>query len=190
MHDGAAYKNYAFDEDDDETYGLPSIPKVSHPMAGDREKAQEEDNDDEPGGEVPGEEDNGDDESLGTISKGKTSSTRRKSAIISFRCDRDAASPGARFSFLEADEDECTYMFSVLSQHACAKTDSHKPGSVGPGSVFAIIFFVAVLVYLIGGVFYQRTVTNARGWRQLPNYSLWAGIWSFIQVRAESGPFV
>jgi cation-dependent mannose-6-phosphate receptor len=29
---------------------------------------------------------------------------------------------------------------------------------------------------------YQRSVAHARGWRQLPNYSLWAGIASFIQV--------
>lgn len=66
--------------------------------------------------------------------------------------------------------------------HACSIAEPHKPGSVGPGSVFAIIFFIAVLVYVVGGVFYQRTVAHARGWRQLPNYSLWAGIWSFIVV--------
>jgi cation-dependent mannose-6-phosphate receptor len=110
--------------------------------------------------------------------------TRRKSAIISFRCDRDIgnAHARARLSFIEVDEDECTYVFSVLSQHACAKTEPHKPGSVGPGGVFGIILFVAVVVYILGGVFYQRTVAHARGWRQLPNYSLWAGIWGFIQV--------
>lgn len=112
--------------------------------------------------------------------------TRRKSAIISFRCDRDPGNTQARLSFIEVDEDECTYVFSVMSQHACAKTEPHKPGSVGPGGVFAIIFFVAVAVYLVGGVFYQRTVTHARGWRQLPNYSLWAGIWGFIQVRISA----
>lgn len=106
---------------------------------------------------------------------------RRKSAIISFRCDREIGSTQARLSFIEADEDECTYFFSMLSQHACAKTEPHKPGSVGPGSVFGIIFFVAVAVYLLGGVFYQRTVAHARGWRQLPNYSLWSGIGGFIQ---------
>ncbi|KAB5517467.1 mannose-6-phosphate receptor binding domain-containing protein [Coniochaeta sp. 2T2.1] len=106
---------------------------------------------------------------------------RRKSAIISFRCDRDIGNTQARLSFIETDEDECTYVFSMLSQHACAKTEPHKPGSVGPGGVFGIIFFVAVAVYLLGGVFYQRTVAHARGWRQLPNYSLWAGIGGFIQ---------
>lgn len=107
---------------------------------------------------------------------------RRKSAIISFRCDREIGNTHPRLSFIEVDEDECTYVFSMLSQHACAKTEPHKAGSVGPGGVFGIIFFVAVAVYLLGGVFYQRTVAHARGWRQLPNYSLWAGIGGFIQV--------
>jgi hypothetical protein len=41
---------------------------------------------------------------------------------------------------------------------------------------------IACLVYLIGGCVYQRTVMHARGWRQLPNYSMWAGIGSFISV--------
>lgn len=107
---------------------------------------------------------------------------RRKSAIISFRCNLEITNAHARLSFIEVDEDECTYVFSIMSQHACAKTEPHKPGSVGPGGVFAIIFFVAVTVYFLGGVFYQRTVAHARGWRQLPNYSLWAGIGGFIQV--------
>ena len=48
--------------------------------------------------------------------------------------------------------------------------------------MFAIIGVIAILVYFLGGVFYQRNVAHARGWRQLPNYSMWAGIGSFIKV--------
>jgi len=110
---------------------------------------------------------------------------RRKSATFSFLCDRDADTPTAA-SFVGSDPDQCAYFFEVRSQHACAGAEPHKPGSVGPGGVFAIIFFITVLVYIIGGVFYQRTVAHARGWRQLPNYSMWAGIWSFIRVRPLS----
>ncbi len=113
-----------------------------------------------------------------------TETTRRKSATISFLCDRDPINTHAAASFVAVDPDECAYFFEVRSQHACAGVEPHTPGSVGPGSVFVIIFFIAVLVYLVGGVFYQRTVAHARGWRQLPNYSLWAGIWSFISVSA------
>ena len=59
----------------------------------------------------------------------------------------------------------------------------HYLPSIPAAIVFAIIFLVALAVYFLGGVFYQRTVAHARGWRQLPNYSLWAGIWGFIKVR-------
>lgn len=114
------------------------------------------------------------------------STERRKSATISFLCDREPMNTQALASFVGTDPDQCAYFFEVRSQHACAGAEPHQPGSVGPGSVFAIIFFIAVLVYLVGGVFYQRTVAHARGWRQLPNYSLWAGIWNFTKVCARS----
>lgn len=39
---------------------------------------------------------------------------------------------------------------------------------------------VAILVYIIGGIVYQRTVMHQRGWRQLPNYHVWAGMVGFI----------
>lgn len=107
---------------------------------------------------------------------------RRKSATFSFICDHEMMGEKAVVSYIGSTPDECAYFFDVRSSHACAGVEPHKPGSVGPGGVFAIIFFIAVGVYVGGGVFYQRTVAHARGWRQLPNYSLWAGIWSFISV--------
>ncbi|KAL7792449.1 mannose-6-phosphate receptor binding domain-containing protein [Trichoderma ceciliae] len=108
-----------------------------------------------------------------------TSKVRRKSATISFLCDRDPGTTTA-VSFVGVDPDECSYFFEARSVHACAHAEPHKPGSVGPGSVFGLILVIAVLVYILGGVFYNRTVAHARGWRQLPNYSLWAGIGSFF----------
>ncbi|RYP91597.1 hypothetical protein DL770_002311 [Monosporascus sp. CRB-9-2] len=105
---------------------------------------------------------------------------RRKSATIFFSCDKDPMAAAASVSFIATDPEECNYVFKVKSQHACAGAEPHKPGSVGPGPVFLIILVIAVLVYLLGGIFYNRTVSNARGWKQLPNYSLWAGVWSFI----------
>lgn len=116
---------------------------------------------------------------------------RRKSALISFLCDRDPTASGTSISFVGTDPDECAYFFDARSIHACPAAEPHRPGSVGPGSVFGIIVLVAVLVYLLGGIFYNRTINNARGWRQLPNYSLWAGMWSFVSVgdytRLKSG---
>ncbi|KAI5917405.1 mannose-6-phosphate receptor binding domain-containing protein [Camillea tinctor] len=112
---------------------------------------------------------------------------RRKSATIFFSCDRDPVASTAQVSFIATDPEECSYVFKVKSQHACAGAEPHAPGSVGPGSVFAIILGIAILVYLLGGIFYQRTVANARGWKQLPNYSLWASVWSFICVSITCG---
>ena len=56
--------------------------------------------------------------------------------------------------------------------------------SLSPGGVFGVIALIAAAVYLLGGIAYQRTVMHQRGWRQLPNYTLWAGIFGFLNVGA------
>lgn len=116
-----------------------------------------------------------------------TSAKRRKSATISFICNSDPVAGAASVSFIGTDPDECAYFFEVRTQNACVGVaEPNKPGSVGPSAVFGIILLIAVLVYLGGGIFYQRNVANARGWRQLPNYSLWASIGGFIYVRCRA----
>ncbi|EPE32457.1 Mannose 6-phosphate receptor [Glarea lozoyensis ATCC 20868] len=112
--------------------------------------------------------------------KGKKEGSGRKSTIISFHCDKDPLASAPSVSFVGVDPDECAYSFEVLSKDACIGSAPAAKG-VGPGAVFAIIGVIAILVYFLGGVFYQRNVSHARGWRQLPNYSMWAGIGSFIK---------
>lgn len=162
VHDGASYRHY--DDDTDDSLGAHS-------------KAKDDDQ------KKPGKDD---DKDQGK-DKGKDSdkSVRRKSATISLLCDHDPDTQTTA-SFVGTDPDECAYFFELRSQHACPSAAPHKPGSVGPGSVFAIILVIAILVYVFGGIFYQRTVAHARGWRQLPNYSLWAGIWGFVSVSSPS----
>ena len=111
------------------------------------------------------------------------SDSRKKSSLISFICDRDSLSP-AHVSFIGASPDECTYFFEARSSAACGGAVA-PTASVNAGGVFAVIFFIAVAVYLLGGIAYQRTVMHQRGWRQLPNYALWAGIFSFISDFAQ-----
>ena len=41
---------------------------------------------------------------------------------------------------------------------------------------------IALGVYLLGGIAYQRTVMHQRGWRQLPNYAAWAAAGSIVKV--------
>ncbi|MBE7181261.1 MAG: hypothetical protein INR71_08645 [Terriglobus roseus] len=109
--------------------------------------------------------------------------TRRKSTIMTFTCDTSPLlSNRPAISFL-GTTDHCTYVFEVRGRHACGgTTQSHESGTLGPGGVFLVISGIALLVYVIGGVVYQRNVMHQRGWRQLPHYAMWASIFGFISV--------
>ncbi|KAH0830898.1 putative mannose 6-phosphate receptor-like protein [Fonsecaea pedrosoi] len=106
---------------------------------------------------------------------------RRKSTLLSFICDTSPLlSTRPAVSFL-GSPDHCTYVFEVRSRWACGgTTQSGEKGTLGPGAVFGLIAGIALLVYLIGGIVYQRNVLHQRGWRQLPNYAMWAGIFGFF----------
>jgi cation-dependent mannose-6-phosphate receptor len=45
---------------------------------------------------------------------------------------------------------------------------------------------IAIMVYIVGGCVYQRTVMHQRGWRQLPNYNLWSGCASGLAVSSTT----
>ncbi|OJJ78749.1 putative vacuolar sorting receptor (Mrl1) [Aspergillus glaucus CBS 516.65] len=110
--------------------------------------------------------------------------TRTKSSIMSFLCDRDAHASQTAVSYV-GTMDECTYFFEVRSSVACGGMAPGPDGQgLGPGGVFGVIALIAVAVYLLGGCAYQRTVMHQRGWKQCPNYSLWAGMVDFIKDMA------
>lgn len=117
-----------------------------------------------------------------TLSGSSSSSTptRRKQTLISLLCDRDPLNPPLTLSFV-GSFDECTYVFEARSSAACAGIEQAKQ-TLSPSGVFGVIAIIALLVYLVGGCVYSRTVLNQRGWRQLPNYALWAGIFGFFRV--------
>jgi cation-dependent mannose-6-phosphate receptor len=104
---------------------------------------------------------------------------RRKTAIISLLCESDPLAKTA-FSFVAA-VDECVYFFEGRSAAACGGVHIEEQ-ALGPSGVFGVIALIAVLVYFVGGCVYQRTVMHQRGWRQLPNYAMWAGIARFFTV--------
>lgn len=110
---------------------------------------------------------------------------RYKSTLISLLCDRDPLLSKPAISFVGAIDD-CFYSFEVRTGAACAGVEATHSENVQLGGVFVGIGIVAVAVYLIGGCVYQRTVMHQRGWRQLPNYALWSGVYSFIRVSLES----
>ncbi|KAL2014708.1 hypothetical protein VTN00DRAFT_2233 [Thermoascus crustaceus] len=106
--------------------------------------------------------------------------SRTKSTIMSFLCDRDPMAPPATVSFV-GTMDSCTYFFEVRSPAACGGVAAAPGAGLGPAGVFGVIALIAIAAYLVGGCAYQRTVMHQRGWRQCPNYSLWAGIFGFIK---------
>lgn len=108
------------------------------------------------------------------------SSIRRKTTIISMVCDRDPLAPQLTLSFV-ASPDECVYVFEARSSAACAGIEAATQ-TLGPSGVFGVIAMIAIMVYVVGGCVYSRMVLNQRGWKQLPNYSLWAGIFGFFRV--------
>jgi cation-dependent mannose-6-phosphate receptor len=116
--------------------------------------------------------------------KNQTEVLHRKSSIFSFLCERDPTSPDVSISFVGASNDECAYFFEVRTAAACGGV-SDTPQTLGPAGVFGVIAFIALLVYLVGGCVYNRTVMHARGWRQVPNYPLWAGAGGFIKVGSD-----
>jgi cation-dependent mannose-6-phosphate receptor len=113
--------------------------------------------------------------------KKRPDSTRRKSTIVSMLCDRDPMSPQLTLNFVGADPDQCTYFFEARSSAACGGIEVAKQ-TLSPGGVFGVIFIITFAVYIVGGCVYSRMVLQQRGWRQLPNYALWAGIGGFLKV--------
>jgi len=117
---------------------------------------------------------------LEPIEPRKDEGIRRKSTTISFHCETDPVMSKPQISYVGTDPDECAYFFEIRSHAACPGAEPAQQG-LGPGGVFGVIVLIAILVYFIGGIMYQRSVAHARGWRQLPNYSMWASIGSFFQ---------
>lgn len=96
-----------------------------------------------------------------------------KSSLILFTCDASMIGT-ASVNFIGA-MNECSYFFEYKTSRACATTRDVE-SALSPGYVFLIILTVAMGVYFVGGCMYSRTVLHQRGWRQLPNYELWHGL--------------
>src|SRR4051812_33267680 len=100
----------------------------------------------------------------------KDAPVRSKYTLISLLCEKDPLAPKASISF-DGTVDDCGYFFEVRTNAACGGVEQTHKQSVRLGGVFGGIGVVALLVYGLGGCFYQRTVLNQRGWKQLPNYA-------------------
>ena len=130
-------------------------------------------------------DDSGDTDSDGKDRKPPSDGVRRKNTVISMLCDRDPTAPELTLNFL-ASPDECSYFFEARSKAACVTTNQSTQ-ALDPAGVFGVMVFITIIVYVVGGCVYSRVVLQQRGWRQLPNYALWASIFGFVRVGQATG---
>ncbi|KAF9962101.1 Cation-independent mannose-6-phosphate receptor CI-MPR [Mortierella alpina] len=100
----------------------------------------------------------------------------KKSTLIRFVCDTSVKGQGT--PYLIANNNDCNFWFEWHTPAACA-TDRPSGGSTG--GVFGTIIGVAVFVYFVGGIAYNRIVHHARGLKQIPNYQSWVDGFDFIK---------
>lgn len=91
-----------------------------------------------------------------------------RQSSISLICVSDSLSNDFTVQELKGDVD---YVFTLRSPHACLVPN---PG-LSAGSVLLILFFVAVVVYIVGGILFLRFYRGASGVEMIPNYEFWKG---------------
>ncbi|KAI6845919.1 mannose 6-phosphate receptor domain-containing protein [Hortaea werneckii] len=143
----------------------------------DPKKPSDEDEDDD---DEDDDDDDDDDDKSSRRKKPGSRIVRRKSTIISLLCDKDPLSPQLTLSFVASSPDACAYFFEARSAAACGGIETAKQ-TLSPSGVFGVIVLIAIIVYVVGGCVYSRVVLQQRGWRQLPNYALWSGIFGFFK---------
>ncbi|XP_062608410.1 cation-dependent mannose-6-phosphate receptor-like [Saccostrea cucullata] len=99
---------------------------------------------------------------------GATASTSAlRNSTILLICDEDASNDV--FSLLKVTpQGQVSYSFKLVSKHACIIKKQ-----LSAGSVLLILFFVFVLVYLIGGILFLRFYRGASGKEMIPNFEFW-----------------
>ncbi|KAF9436241.1 Cation-independent mannose-6-phosphate receptor CI-MPR [Entomortierella beljakovae] len=105
-----------------------------------------------------------------------TNNNYKKSTTIRFLCDNSVSGLGN--PYLISNNNDCNYWFEWRTPAACP-TD--RTTNTNGGGVFGTIIGVVVLVYILGGVAYNRVVHHARGLKQIPNYHAWAEAFDFIK---------
>ncbi|GFR90522.1 cation-dependent mannose-6-phosphate receptor [Elysia marginata] len=93
--------------------------------------------------------------------------------------DKDGA-----FTFLNQTKNDAstiTYMFMLETKYACLNAPSSSGGGLSTGSVLVIIFFVALIVYLVGGTLFLKYVRKAEGRESIPNYEFWSDFPSLVK---------
>ncbi|XP_066539257.1 cation-dependent mannose-6-phosphate receptor isoform X2 [Hoplias malabaricus] len=97
----------------------------------------------------------------------------QRKAIIIISCNKSATV--AHLTMVQEQniiDSDCFYLFELDTSELCPVAQS----KLSPGSIFLIVCFSCLAVYLIGGFLYQRLVVGAKGVEQFPNYAFWSEI--------------
>ncbi|XP_041478474.1 cation-dependent mannose-6-phosphate receptor-like [Lytechinus variegatus] len=117
-----------------------------------------------------------------TITVTYTSSDNIRTSLVSFICDKNAV----KTPILEFTNEDPTnsYNFNVKTCLACLET---VPGCITSksnlttGGVLCIIFTVLVVVYIGGGILFQKFGRGATGKELIPNYAFWSDFPALIK---------
>ncbi|XP_076469960.1 cation-dependent mannose-6-phosphate receptor-like [Babylonia areolata] len=105
-----------------------------------------------------------------------------RESFVTFVCD-----PVAKVPLLEAtggDGTHTTFFFRLTTQCACPNgcvRGTSGSSSLSAGSVFLIVFFVVLFVYLTGGVLINRICHQATGLEMVPNINFWRSLLGHAQ---------
>ncbi|CAD5125653.1 DgyrCDS13855 [Dimorphilus gyrociliatus] len=80
------------------------------------------------------------------------------------------------------------YAFSLFGPTLCAKKSEDKNTGISFGSVLCILFFIGVIIYLIGGFCFKRFITGAQGIEQIPNVEFWKTVPGLMKKSIDEQP--
>ncbi|CAL1530934.1 unnamed protein product [Lymnaea stagnalis] len=85
-------------------------------------------------------------------------------------------------SFTFESETSLTYSFMLKTRFGCAPAPAPSSGGgLSVGSVLVILFFVILLIYLIGGLLFLKFVRKAEGSEVIPNIEFWKDFPSLVK---------
>ncbi|CAG8531635.1 9850_t:CDS:2 [Diversispora eburnea] len=98
-------------------------------------------------------------------------------SVIYFKCDQTVEGQGE--PRLIYNYEDCAFVFEWKTPVACPT--SVNGGAMSSWGVFFTIFAIALIVYFLGGIAYNRMVHRASGFYQIPNWEFWCNLWDFTK---------
>ncbi|KAL6075066.1 Guanylate cyclase domain-containing protein [Balamuthia mandrillaris] len=109
----------------------------------------------------------------------------RRASVIEFVCDKAMGKDKARFECLNpVEQPQFTYNFRFTSRFACPVSGPIAGGDndgLAGGWIFLISLSGVVVVYLVGGVAYQKFGKRESGLHLVPNLEFWKALPGYVK---------